>query len=111
MRKLAEETDLILVIGSRNSSNSNRLRDLGEELGIPSHLIDDETHIRPEWLDGRRTVGVTAGASAPQVLIDRVLHALAQLRPCTVILQNGTPESVRFKLPPEVTDAARFYKV
>src|SRR6202165_5844472 len=73
---LAGEVDMILVVGSRNSSNSNRLREIGEELGKPSYLIDDADALRAEWLVGVRSVGVTAGASAPETLVQGVLDGL-----------------------------------
>ena len=67
MRSLSESVEMLLVIGAANSSNSNRLRDLGAEMGVPSHLIDDARGIQPHWLEGIRTVGITAGASAPDM--------------------------------------------
>jgi 4-hydroxy-3-methylbut-2-enyl diphosphate reductase len=104
VRELARKVETILVIGSHNSSNSNRLRDLGEEMGVPSHLIDDEKSIRPEWLKGIHSIGVTAGASAPELLVDKVIERLKSLRPAEVRTLDGITENTRFKLPPEVTD-------
>ena len=104
VRELAQQAQMILVIGSVNSSNSNRLRDLAEEMGITAYLIDDENGIRPEWLDGISRIGLTAGASAPELLIDRVVARLQSLRPATVNTLEGITENTRFKLPPEVTD-------
>jgi 4-hydroxy-3-methylbut-2-enyl diphosphate reductase len=104
VRELAKQVDKILVIGSVNSSNSNRLRDLGEEIGITSYLIDDEGSIKPEWLEGISSIGVTAGASAPETLVERVLKQLQLLRPATVRILDGVTENTRFKLPPEVVD-------
>lgn len=101
---LAEQVELILVVGSRNSSNSNRLREIGAELGRPSYLIDDADHLDPAWFDGVRTVGVTAGASAPEVLVRGVLEGLKRFGPIEVEMLAGTPEDVRFKLPNEVID-------
>lgn len=103
MRELAKHTDIILVIGSANSSNSNRLRDLGEEMGITSYLIDDESAIEPQWLEGINSVGITAGASAPEILVDNVLDRIKSLRQSEVIVLEGISENTRFKLPPEVT--------
>jgi len=104
VRHLAEQVELILVVGSRNSSNSNRLREIGAELGRPSYLIDDAGHLDPAWFDGIRTVGVTAGASAPEVLVRGVLEGLKRFGPIEVEMLAGTPEDVRFKLPSEVSD-------
>ncbi len=104
VRELAQHVDLILVIGSANSSNSSRLRDMGEEMGVTSYLIDDAAAIHPEWLDGASTVGITAGASAPEVLVENVIAHLRDLRPSEVRRLEGITENTRFKLPPEVTD-------
>lgn len=102
VRELAAQVDLLLVIGSKNSSNSNRLRDLGAEMGIVAYLIDDETGIDAQWLDGIARVGITAGASAPELLIERVIRYLETLRPVTRLPFNGIEEDVKFNLPPEV---------
>jgi len=105
---IAEESDLVLVVGSTNSSNSVRLVELARRHGTPSYLIDDADGIRPEWLDGVRVVGLTAGASAPPRLVDAVIAALEQLsriaggRPLTVIERETTRETVYFTLPPAV---------
>jgi 4-hydroxy-3-methylbut-2-enyl diphosphate reductase len=106
VRDLAQQVDVLLVVGSRNSSNSNRLRELGEELGCPSYLIDDEAGLRPEWFAGAATVGLTAGASAPEVLVQGVLDGLRRFGDIEVGLMAGVPEDVRFRLPPEVADVA-----
>ena len=99
---LAELVDLILVVGSRNSSNSNRLREIGAELGRPSYLIDDAAHLNPSWFTGIGTVGLTAGASAPEVLVQGVIDGLRRFGTITVETLAGTPEDVKFKLPAEV---------
>jgi len=105
VRELAKSVRLILVIGSLNSSNSNRLRDLAEEMGVPAYLIDDERSIMPQWLDGVDSIGVTAGASAPELLVERVIARLQSLRPGSEVrTQDGIGENTRFKLPPQVTD-------
>jgi 4-hydroxy-3-methylbut-2-enyl diphosphate reductase len=96
---VADEADLVLVIGSPNSSNSVRLVELARRAGTPAYLIDDASDIRPEWLTGVRTVGLTAGASAPPRLVDEVLAALA---PGTVIERETATESIRFTLPAAV---------
>jgi 4-hydroxy-3-methylbut-2-enyl diphosphate reductase len=106
VRDLAQQVDVILVVGSRNSSNSNRLRELGEELGCTSYLIDDEDGLKPEWFAGVERVGVTAGASAPEVLVQGVLDGLRRFGDVEVGLLAGVPEDVRFRLPPEVADVA-----
>lgn len=102
VKELAKQVDLILVVGSRNSSNSNRLRDLSIEMGVPAHLIDDATGIRPEWLEGVKKLGLTAGASAPELLVERVIRFLETLRPVTVQPFEVVEENVYFNLPKEV---------
>ncbi|MEI7668565.1 MAG: 4-hydroxy-3-methylbut-2-enyl diphosphate reductase [Pseudomonadota bacterium] len=104
VRELAKHVDIILVIGSVNSSNSNRLRDLGEEMGVASYLIDDASEIKPEWLVNINAIGVTAGASAPEILVDNVILRIKSLRDSEVEGLEGINENTRFKLPPEVTD-------
>jgi 4-hydroxy-3-methylbut-2-enyl diphosphate reductase len=101
---LAELVDLILVVGSKNSSNSNRLREIGAELGRPSFLIDDAAHLQSSWFDGIRTVGLTAGASAPEVLVQGVIEGLRRFGTVNIEFLAGTPEDVKFKLPAEVAD-------
>jgi 4-hydroxy-3-methylbut-2-enyl diphosphate reductase len=101
---LAELVDLILVVGSKNSSNSNRLREIGAELGRPSYLIDDAAHLQAAWFKGITTVGLTAGASAPEVLVQGVIEGLKQFGKVEIELLAGTPEDVKFKLPAEVAD-------
>ncbi len=103
VRQLAKHVDMILVIGSVSSSNSNRLRDLGEEMGVTSYLIDDENAIRLEWLEGINSVGVTAGASAPEILVTNVMNRIKTLRQSETVDLEGMNENTRFKLPPEVT--------
>jgi 4-hydroxy-3-methylbut-2-enyl diphosphate reductase len=102
LQAIADASDLVLVVGSRNSSNSLRLVELAQRHGIPSYLIDDPGDIRVEWLDGVEVVGVTAGASAPPTLVDAVIAALAELGPVTVVEREITRESIRFTLPPVV---------
>ncbi|HUW79530.1 MAG TPA: 4-hydroxy-3-methylbut-2-enyl diphosphate reductase, partial [Acidocella sp.] len=96
---LSALVDLILVVGSKNSSNSNRLREIGAELGRPSYLIDDASHLQASWFEGIRTVGLTAGASAPEILVQGVLEGLRQFGRVEIELLAGTPEDVKFKLP------------
>lgn len=103
---LARQVDLILVVGSRNSSNSNRLREIGAELSVPSYLIEDADHIDPAWFSGVRKVGLTAGASAPEELVQGVLERLASFEPIKVTDLDGIEENVRFKLPEVLWDVA-----
>jgi 4-hydroxy-3-methylbut-2-enyl diphosphate reductase len=105
VRDLAQKVDLILVVGSRNSSNSNRLREIGQELGRPAYLIDDASAIQPEWFRGVGTVGLTAGASAPESLVRGVLQGLREIDAIEVSTLDGVAEDVRFRFPAEVADA------
>ncbi len=107
VRELARECDVLLVIGAKNSSNSNRLREIGAELNVPSYLIDDATALDPAWLEGKSRVGITAGASAPEALVEEVVARLRELGSCTVTTLSGLIENVRFKLPPEVREIER----
>ena len=103
VRDLSKLVDLILVVGATNSSNSNRLREIGTEVGVPSYLIADGSQLNPEWLRGVKTVGITAGASAPEVLVDDVIDALRRIGPVSVDVVPGREENIEFKLPPELT--------
>ncbi len=102
VKELAKKVELLLVVGSKNSSNSNRLRDLGAEMGIPAYLIDDATDIESAWIEGVFTIGLTAGASAPEHLVERVIAYLETLRPLTVEHFEVVKENVTFNLPKEV---------
>ena len=104
VRDLAHVVDILLVVGSRNSSNSNRLREIGAELGKPSYLIDDADALQPEWFEGISSVGVTAGASAPETLVQGVLDGLQRFGATTISIQNGVAEDVRFRFPAQVAD-------
>ena len=99
VRELTRECDLVLVVGSPNSSNSNRLRELAEREGVEAHLIDGAAEIDPAWLQGRHHVGVTAGASAPDVLVQGVLERLHELGAHAVRELEGKPEDMVFALP------------
>ncbi|MEL6259086.1 MAG: 4-hydroxy-3-methylbut-2-enyl diphosphate reductase [Pseudomonadota bacterium] len=101
---LANESQLILVVGANNSSNSNRLREIAENAGVKSKLINDATEIDPAWLEGVTAVGVTAGASAPETLVQEVIERLRGLRNVTVRALDGVEEGIHFKLPPELED-------
>jgi len=102
VRELSKKADVFLVIGSTNSSNSNRLRELAEQQGIPAYLIDGKEDIKLEWFDGVNTIGVTAGASAPEVLVENVMHCLEEKFKATIYKDNGESESVSFSLPKEL---------
>jgi 4-hydroxy-3-methylbut-2-en-1-yl diphosphate reductase len=102
VKELARRSDVVLVIGSDNSSNSNRLAEVSRELGTAAHLVDDETEVDPAWLAGAETVGVTSGASAPEWLVDRMLAWLADQGATEVREIRLAEESVRFSLPPGV---------
>ena len=102
VRKLGQQCDLVLVVGSPNSSNSNRLRELAEKQGVPAYLIDGAGDIRREWIDGRTQIGVTAGASAPESLVREVLARLREWGATRVRELDGEPENVTFALPKEL---------
>jgi 4-hydroxy-3-methylbut-2-en-1-yl diphosphate reductase len=106
VRELAKAVDTILVVGSKNSSNSNRLREIGEELGKPSYLIDDAAALRAEWFVDIESVGVTAGASAPETLVQGVLEGLRQFGEIDISILAGVAEDVRFRFPAQLADAA-----
>lgn len=102
VKSLGQVCDLVLVVGSVNSSNSNRLRELAERLGSAAYLIDNASQIEPQWLAGRSAVGVTAGASAPEVLVDEVIERLQSLGCGEVVDAEGQQETVTFSLPREL---------
>jgi len=102
---LAKLVDLILVVGSKNSSNSNRLREIGQELGKPSYLIDDASALERGWFAGVESVGLTAGASAPEMLVQGVLDGLRRFRQVDVSTLAGAAEDVKFKFPAELSEA------
>lgn len=99
---MSREVDAVLVVGSVNSSNSNRLREVAELRGVPAWLIDDADAIDPAWIAGKRRVGVTAGASAPEVLVQAVVERLESLGTGSVRTLDGVPEKVTFPLPREL---------
>ena len=107
VRELAEHVDLLLVVGAPNSSNSNRLREIGSELGIPSYLIDDADNLDPSWLDDVNIVGVSAGASAPEELIQEVIERLGDFGNVVLKKLDGVEENITFKMPRELMDAER----
>jgi 4-hydroxy-3-methylbut-2-enyl diphosphate reductase len=102
VKEMGERIDMLLVVGSSNSSNSNRLRELGERRGIPSRLVDSATDIDPSWFVDRPRIGLTAGASAPESLVQNVLKRLIELGVSEVHEMEGKAEDVVFNLPPEL---------
>lgn len=102
VKQLALECDLVLVVGSPNSSNSNRLRELAERCGAESYLIDQASDIKVDWLKDKRAVGVTAGASAPEVLVCEVVHTLKTMGASDPVELAGREESVSFSMPKEL---------
>jgi len=107
VKQMAERCDLVIVVGSPNSSNSNRLCEVAKNRGVEAYLVDGADEIRPEWLAGKRHVGVTAGASAPDVLVQRVIGRLETLGAGKVFQLDGNPESVVFSIPRELQKADR----
>ena len=105
VRDLARAVDMILVVGSRNSSNSNRLKEIGDELGKPAYLIDDAAALRQEWFVGISSVGLTAGASAPEMLVQGVIEGLRKFGEVEVSTLPGVEENVRFRFPAQLADA------
>lgn len=103
VRELSKLVDVILVVGAANSSNSNRLREIGTEAGVASYLVADGRELRAEWLANAKTVGITAGASAPEVLVDDVIEALRRIGPVKVSVLPGREENIEFRLPAELT--------
>ncbi|ATP08156.1 4-hydroxy-3-methylbut-2-enyl diphosphate reductase [Aeromonas salmonicida] len=102
VREMAGLVDVMLVVGSRNSSNSNRLRELAEKVGSTAYLIDDASMIETGWLEGVKVIGVTAGASAPDVLVQNVIARLRELGGNMVVEHPGREENVVFEVPPEL---------
>jgi 4-hydroxy-3-methylbut-2-enyl diphosphate reductase len=105
VRDLCRTVDVLLVVGAANSSNSNRLREIGVEESVPSYLIADAEALNLDWVRGARTVGLTAGASAPEELVLDVIAALRQIEPVEVTQMNGVEENIVFRLPPELRRA------
>jgi 4-hydroxy-3-methylbut-2-enyl diphosphate reductase len=98
--------DLLLVAGATNSSNSNRLREIGQDHGVASHLIGDAGQFRPEWLEGVSALGVTAGASAPEVVVQEILSEIGRHREIEIVERDGVRESIVFRLPRELDEIA-----
>ncbi|MBS0231973.1 MAG: 4-hydroxy-3-methylbut-2-enyl diphosphate reductase [Proteobacteria bacterium] len=106
VRDLCRHVELLLVVGASNSSNSSRLREIGEECGIPSYLVADGKDVDPSWLAGIATIGITAGASAPDVLVQDVIAAIGRHAPVEIEILDGVEEKITFRLPPELLEAS-----
>ncbi|HEY9816900.1 MAG TPA: hypothetical protein V6D20_14040, partial [Candidatus Obscuribacterales bacterium] len=104
VRELADGADLVLVVGSPNSSNSNRLRELSERVGTPAYLVDSAEQVDPAWLDGVGVIGVTAGASAPEVLVKGVIERLQALGATAPEELAGREETITFSMPRELRE-------
>ncbi|MGO9544527.1 MAG: 4-hydroxy-3-methylbut-2-enyl diphosphate reductase [Rhodomicrobium sp.] len=102
VRELTKIADVILVVGAKNSSNSNRLREIGEEAGVPSYLLADGSELNAEWVKGAKIIGLTAGASAPEAMVQDVIQSLRTLGPIEVTNLPGVQENVEFRLPVEL---------
>jgi 4-hydroxy-3-methylbut-2-enyl diphosphate reductase len=99
VKVLAPAVDVVIVVGSRSSSNSNRLRELAERLGTPAYMVDGAADLQPEWFEGRSKVGLTAGASAPDILVQQVIARLRELGVVGIRKMAGVEETIRFPLP------------
>ena len=106
VRELSKQVDVLLVVGATNSSNSNRLREIGTESGVPSYLVADGSEVKPEWFAAAQTVGITAGASAPEEMVEHVINALRALGSVEVTTMAGREEKVEFKLPSKLAEPA-----
>ena len=104
VKKLAADCDLVIVVGSPNSSNSNRLREVARNMGLPAHMVDNAGQLQAEWFEGKARIGVTAGASAPEVLVEGVIARLKELGADTVMPLAGIEENVNFPLPKALVD-------
>lgn len=102
VRELCKQVDVLLIVGAKNSSNSNRLREIGAETGIPSYLLADGRELDPAWMRRANTVGITAGASAPESMVEDVINALRRLADVEVSTMDGLEERVEFRLPAEL---------
>jgi 4-hydroxy-3-methylbut-2-enyl diphosphate reductase len=104
VRELSAHVDVLLVVGATNSSNSNRLREIGAESGVASYLVADGSEVKAEWFANAQTVGITAGASAPEEMVEHVIDALRALGPVEVSTMAGREEKVEFKLPSKLAE-------
>jgi len=99
VKQLVRQCDVVIVVGSKNSSNSNRLREVAANVGVPAHLVDDADGLRPEWFAGKTRVGITAGASAPELLVQGVVARLREMGADDVVELPGIEENVVFPIP------------
>ena len=106
VRMLASRVDLVLVVGAQNSSNSNRLCEVSNDSGVPSYLIEDPSKLDPAWLRGKKSVGITAGASTPEELVQALIEKLREFAGLQISTMDGIIENVRFSLPPTLDRAA-----
>lgn len=105
VREISSDVDLVLVVGAQNSSNSNRLKEIGVDSGVPSYLIDDASCLDLAWLEGVNSIGITAGASAPEELVDELLEKLKAYGDVELRMVSGVEENIQFKLPAELLEA------
>jgi 4-hydroxy-3-methylbut-2-en-1-yl diphosphate reductase len=106
VRELCRHVGCLLVVGAANSSNTNRLREIGEDCGIPSYLVADGRDVNPSWFAGQSTIGITAGASAPDYLVQDVIATIGRLAPVEIEILDGVEEKITFRLPPELLEAS-----
>ncbi len=106
VRELTSQVGLLLVVGARNSSNSNRLREIGQESGVPTYLLEDVSALEERWLEGVDTVGITAGASTPEELIREIIEKLREYRNIELTVMSGIEEHIQFKLPDQLRASA-----
>jgi 4-hydroxy-3-methylbut-2-en-1-yl diphosphate reductase len=109
--ELSKLVDVIFVVGATNSSNSNRLCEIGIEAGTPTHLIANGSEIKPEWLTGVEVVGITAGASAPEVMVKDVIDTLRRMAPVELSTLPGEDEHIEFRVPLELLDVTGADKI
>jgi 4-hydroxy-3-methylbut-2-enyl diphosphate reductase len=107
VKRLARECDVVIVVGSPNRSNSNRLREVAINQGTPAYMVDQAGDLDPRWIEGKKRIGVTAGASAPEVLVDQLLERLRSLGATRVVEADGIAENVTFQLPKALSAASR----
>ncbi|MGH8667420.1 MAG: 4-hydroxy-3-methylbut-2-enyl diphosphate reductase [Burkholderiales bacterium] len=107
VKRLARECDVLIVVGSPNSSNSNRLREVAIHQGIPAYMVDQAADLDPRWIEGKKRIGVTAGASAPEVLVDQLLARLEELGATRIVEADGISENVTFQLPKALSSVTR----
>ena len=107
VKRLARECDVVIVVGSPNSSNSNRLREVAANEGTPAYMVDHAGDLDPAWIEGKQRIGITAGASAPEVLVDELIERLKSLGATRVVQAEGTPERITFQLPRGLSAAQR----